>query len=109
MRRASRAANLPCPDRQRTAAGEQPLRAHFRQLDGISDLVVERYRPLEPDDDARLIVILQVAADLGRVGDDGNPKPAQEIGGANPRKLQQLRRLQGAGRQHDFAVRGRAA
>jgi hypothetical protein len=38
---------------------------------------------LEPNDDARLIVILQIAANLRSVRDNGNPKSAQQIGRSN--------------------------
>jgi hypothetical protein len=94
---AGRTADLPRPDRQRPAAREQPLGAHSCNCDGVSDLIVERDRPLEPDNDACLIMILQIAPDLGRVRDDGNPAFAQQIGRSDSGKLQQLRRLQRAG------------
>ena len=102
------AADLARADGQGTAAGEHPLQSHLCELDGIADLVVERDRLLQPHDQARLIVILQIAPDLRRVGDDGNAEPAQQIGRADAGKLQDLRRLQRAGRQDDFAVRGGA-
>ena len=75
---ACRTANLPRPNRQRAAASEQPLRPHLGQLIGIAHLIIERDRLLEPDDDARLIMVLQVGTDLRRIGDNGNSHFAQQ-------------------------------
>ena len=49
-------------------------------------------------------MILQISADFGRVGNDGNAVPAQEIGRADTGELQDLRRLQRAAGQDDFAI-----
>ena len=106
--RAGGAADLPRADRQRAAAGEHPLQSHLRQFDGIAHLVVQRDPLLQPHDQARLVVILQIAPDLRRVGHHRNAEPAQQIGRADAGKLENLRGLQRSGRQNDFAVGGRA-
>ena len=49
-------------------------------------------------------MVLQVLADLGRNGDDGNAVFFQQGLGADPRQLQDLRRLQGAGTQNHLAI-----
>ena len=77
------AADLPRTDGQRTAAGEHPLQSHLRQFDGVTHLIVQRDPLLQPHDQPRLVVILQIAPDLRRVGHHGNAKPAQQIGRAD--------------------------
>ncbi len=69
MRTADHAAHLPGAHRQRPALAEQPLRSHAGQAQRAAHLVVERQLVLQLDDDPRLVVILQVGADLGRVDD----------------------------------------
>jgi hypothetical protein len=49
-------------------------------------------------------VVLQVAADVGRVGDDVDAVPAQQRRRADPRELQQVRRLQRAGGDDHLGV-----
>jgi hypothetical protein len=73
------------------------LQTHSGELDGIAHLVVQRDRLLQSHDQARLIVILQIAPDFRGISDDGNAQSAQQRGRANARQLQQLRRLQCAG------------
>ena len=63
---AGRAADLPRADGQRAAAGEHPLQAHLGKFDGIAHLVVERDPLLQPHNQPRLIMILQIAPDLRR-------------------------------------------
>ena len=58
---------------------------------GAAHLIVERNPLLQPNNHARLIVILQIATDFRRVGDDGNAEPAQQISRADAGELQQLR------------------
>jgi hypothetical protein len=53
--------------------------------------------------DAR--VVLQVLPDLGHVGDDGDPVPAQLVGRAGTGQHEQLRRAEGAGAQDDLPPR----
>ena len=102
--RAGRAADLPCARRQRPCSGKHPLQPHLGKLDGIADLVVERDALLQPDDQPGLVVILQIATDLGRIGDHGNAESAQQIGRTDAGQLQDLRRLQRAGREDHFAI-----
>jgi hypothetical protein len=47
-------------------------------------------------------VVLETAADTGDVGDDLNAVALQQGTGTNPRKLQQLRRVDGAARKHQL-------
>ena len=68
--RAGRAADLAGADGQRPAAVDQPVPAHARQAQRIAHVVVERVARLQPDDGARLVVVLQVLADAGQIGND---------------------------------------
>ena len=67
--------------------------------------VVGRDRLRHFVDQTNLQVILQVLADTCAIGDDRNPVPVQERGRPDARHLQQLRRLQRAGRENHLAQR----
>ena len=106
--RASGTTDLPRTCAQRAAACEQPLQTHLGKARGASNLIVQRDPLLQSDNHARLVVILQIAADFRRVGDNGNAKPPQQIRRTDAGQLQQLRRLQRAGR-HSTTSRSAAA
>ena len=80
--------------------------AHLRQAQRIAHVVVERALLLQLDDDARLVVVLQVAADLGRIdATTSMPWRAKQRRRADAGELEQLRRLQRAGREDHLARR----
>ena len=78
------------------------------ELQRIAQVVVQRHALAQPDDRARLVMILQVFADAAQRGDDADAERAQQVGWTDPRKLQQLRRLDRACAQNDLARRARA-
>ena len=49
-------------------------------------------------------MIVQIVADAGHVGDHRNAMRAKQVGGAEPRQLQELRRVERAGCDDDFAA-----
>ncbi len=71
-------------------------------------MVVERDPPVQPDDEADLVVILQVPADPRQVRDDVDSVRAEQVGRSDAGKLEELRRLQRA-RAEDDAGRVRGA
>jgi len=101
---AHHAAHLAGAYGQRTILAQQPARAHAQHLQGLAHVVVERERMLQFDDDARLVVVLQIAADFRRIHLHGDAVAAQQFGRAHARQLQQLRRLQRAGGQQHLGV-----
>jgi hypothetical protein len=48
-------------------------------------------------------MILQIRADAGRIVDHGNPVLRQQAAGPDARQLEQLRRIDRAGGQNNFA------
>ena len=86
---------------------DQPLPAHPREPQRIAHVVVERVARLQPNDGARLVVVLQVLADARAIGDDRDAVLPQQVGRTDAGELQELRRLQRAGREDDLALRAR--
>ena len=77
---------------------------HPRQAQRIAHVVVERALLLQPDDDARLVVVLQVARRPRAHRRRPDAVALQQLRRADARELQQLRRLQRAGGEEHFAV-----
>ena len=69
------------------------------------DVVVHGEAPPCPIGRSHAPMILQILADSGQIADDRNAVAGQQRARPNPRKLQQLRRPDGAGGNHDLAAR----
>ena len=76
------AAHLSGAHGQRAALAKQPFGAHARQAERAAHLIVERHLFAQLDDHARLVVVLQVGANLGRIHLHGNNKGPDEIAAA---------------------------
>ena len=71
--------------------------------------IVERQRLPAPQDEADEVVIVEIGADAGQVGNDRNPVRAQQLRRTEARQLQQLRRIECARGDDDLGVDHRDA
>ena len=107
LQRPHEAAALVDADGERAGAVQQPFDAEFRLADPGVELVVGGDGLGAFVAQADLQVVLQVLADAARVAHHGHAEPVEQRGRADARELQQLRRLDGAGRQQHFGARPR--
>ena len=81
---AGKTAHLSGSDRQWPPIEQQPLQAHFCKPIRTSDLIIERHATLETNNHARLVMVLQVFANFGRIGQHRNTVLAQQRRWSDP-------------------------
>src|SRR3954471_16077816 len=100
---AQEAPHIARPHREQTAAAQQIIRAGKKAAQLAREEIVRRHRLLRAEHQPRVIVILQIVPDTRYVGDHCDAVLAQECRGTKPRELHQLRRVERAARENDFA------
>src|SRR5215472_2561938 len=83
--------------------GEQPAGADQRLRDWV-DVRIERDRLAARDLEVEFQMVLQVPADTGAVGEDGEAERLEFGGGADAGQLQELRRVDGAAGENYLAA-----
>ncbi len=78
---------------------------HERLGDERMGVDVQRARARDAEDGAQLQMVLQVLADAGQRVQDLAAEAGEDFRAPDPRQLQELRRADRAGGQHDFAAR----
>src|ERR671913_452699 len=86
-----------------SAPAQRPFRAHLRHLHRVGHGFVERVGRLGAEGEAHHEVVLEVAPHLRRLRHHGDAEALQRGAVAHPREHEQLRALDGAGREDHFA------
>ena len=91
--------------KRKNPGAEGKVLQHLHPEPPAAGALVDGLHALDPERGANRVVVAQVLPDSGQRLAHGNPQPAEQTGRADPRELQELRRVDGAARDDDLAHR----
>ncbi len=100
---AQEAAHIGGTHREQALTAQHVAQPRREAAQLVGEEVVRRNRLRAAEDQARVEMILQIGADAGHVGDHIDAMLAQQRRRTNSGKLHQLRRVERAAREDDFA------